>query len=412
MALSTAISSLTQTQVPYTATASLTDSGSIDASTSTVTGDRNSGLFADAAEKLGKDDFLKLLVTQLQYQDPLNPMENTEFISQLAQFSSLENSTNVENAINNLGDSFQGTVDAQRYSAESMNNNAAVSLIGKSVRLRQDTLSWVATAGNVVDLKVQLGNADSAAVEIVNSEGDVVTTLDATGKDSENSVELFWDGSTDVGTIAPSGTYSIHIVGQEENSALYAFVQDVVEGIRFSSDGALVKIGGKELSIGSVLDVSMGNSSTGGSLGGLTPSSAVALLGKQVRVKQSTVVYNQNSKEQIALDIAAGNRSQVQLELLNTSGEVVYNEALLVDDDGVARFSWNGQTKDGLLADAGTYKVRISGETDDPSLYAFYEGTVSGITNLNGDSRLRVGPYAVSLNNILDISDTAEAGDV
>lgn len=413
MALSTSISSLTEKQVPYSATASLTDSGSIDASTSKVTGDRNSGLFADAAEKLGKDDFLKLLVTQLQYQDPLNPMENTEFISQLAQFSSLENSTNVEKAINKLGDSFLGTVDAQRYSAESMNNTAAVSLIGKSVRLRQDSLSWTATAGNVVDVKVQLGNADSAAVEIVNSSGEVVSTLGATGKDSQNSVDLTWDGSTDAGTIAPSGNYSIHIVGQEDNSALYAFVQDIVDGVRFSSNGALVKIGGKEISIGNVLDVSMGSSSDGGSLGGLAPSSAVSLLGKQVRVKQSTVVYNQSNKEQIMLAVAAGNRSQVQVELVNTSGKVVFTEALPVDKDGIARFSWNGQTKDGLLADAGTYKVRIVGEKDDPALYAFYEGTVSGITNLNGDSRLRVGPYAVSLNNILDITDTAvQAGGV
>lgn len=51
---------------------------------------------------LGKDDFLKLLVTQLQYQDPLQPMDNSQFIAQLAQFSALEQMNNVANGMNTL----------------------------------------------------------------------------------------------------------------------------------------------------------------------------------------------------------------------------------------------------------------------------------------------------------------------
>ncbi|MGH3075253.1 MAG: flagellar hook assembly protein FlgD [Gaiellales bacterium] len=75
---------------------------------------------------LGKDDFLKLLVTQLQHQDPMNPMDDKDFMGQMAQFSSLEQITNL--------------VTATQQQAFSSQMSQAVSLIGHQV-------SWVATDG-------------------------------------------------------------------------------------------------------------------------------------------------------------------------------------------------------------------------------------------------------------------------
>lgn len=404
--ISSSIDLLTKSIDPYSATAAIND-GVIDAASSQVTGDRTSGLFAPS-NNLGKDEFLMLLVTQLQYQDPLNPMDNTEFISQLAQFSALENSNNVEKAIGKLGDSFQSTVDAQQYSAQSMNNTAAVSLIGKDVRMRQTTLDWYAAARETVKFDVHLGNNNAAVVEIVNRNGDVVKTLEATGKDSENSVSLSWDGFTDQETVAPSEIYTIRIQGQEEKPELYAFTQDVVEGIRFSPEGALIKINGKELSIGNVLDVSIGNGTGSAAAGGLSPQSAVALLGKQVRMRQTSVSFRGIENEQIAIDVEAGSRQYVQMELTDAVGKVVYAGTTEADEDGIARFNWNGLKNDGSYADPGQYRIRLAGEEKDPSLYAYSEGIVSGIANLNGDSRLRVGNYTVPLSSIIDIADVGQ----
>ena len=73
------------------------------------------------SNELGKDEFLKLLITQLQNQDPTDPMENTEFISQMAQFSSLEQMTNMSTSFTKM--------------ANYITASEAVSTLGKTVEL-------------------------------------------------------------------------------------------------------------------------------------------------------------------------------------------------------------------------------------------------------------------------------------
>ena len=80
---------------------------------------------------MGKDAFLELLVTQLRYQDPLKPMENTEFLAQLSQFSSLEQLWNVNET---LGQNVDLT--------QSVNNALMTNLIGKEVKVSGNVLYW------------------------------------------------------------------------------------------------------------------------------------------------------------------------------------------------------------------------------------------------------------------------------
>lgn len=398
------ISSLAKKTEPYTARASIGEDGVV--TTTDLTGDRNSSLFSETND-LGKDDFLKLLVTQLRYQDPLNPMENTEFVSQLAQFRSLESGSNIESAIKELNDSFKGTVEAQKYSAQSITNTTAISLIGKYVRLKQDAVQWEAKAGVTVPIRVHLGENSSAIVELLDGDGNVVKTLEAEGKDGQNSVDLSWDGSTDLGEIAKGGKYTIHIPGEEEDPSMYAFVQDIVEGVRFTSSGALVKIDGRELSIGNVLDVAYGGEENSGT-SSIPASTAVSLLGKVVRMRETHINFHGYANETATVKIQTSGTGNARVNIMDSTGKIVYTSTVTPDSKGTATLEWKGQTIDGY-ASAGKYSVWIEGQDTNSSVYAFTEGVVDGIANLGGDSRLRVNGKAVSLGDIIDIADSADS---
>jgi flagellar basal-body rod modification protein FlgD len=102
---------------------------------------------------LGKDDFLKLMLVQMKHQDPLEPMDNTESIAQLAQFSSLEQMTNVSENISSLLQAYQAT-----------SKTGSLSMIGKQVSGEHDVENEIGelikepVTGRVtgVDLKSEL----------------------------------------------------------------------------------------------------------------------------------------------------------------------------------------------------------------------------------------------------------------
>jgi len=95
----------------------------------------NGALSQATSANLGKNDFLKLLTTQLQNQDPSNPMKGKDFAAQLAQFSSVEQLTNISGQIEEQGKS-DGAL------AQSINDSVATDLIGQTVETSGNTLQW------------------------------------------------------------------------------------------------------------------------------------------------------------------------------------------------------------------------------------------------------------------------------
>jgi flagellar basal-body rod modification protein FlgD len=407
MALSAGINSIlsSNTAKPTVVTAGLTADGtSVDNATSKTTGGDSSGASSATAPKksdLGKNDFLMLLVTQLKYQDPLSPMDNTQFLSQMAQFQALEANTNMQKGIEDLGTELKDTVAAQQSSAQSMNNASSVSLIGKQVRIKETDVIWDATAGATVPITVNLGNNSGATVQILDGDGTVVKNIRTTSKDSQNSSVVEWDGTTDQGNFAQAGTYTVNIVGQENDSSLYAFIQNTVTGVRFTKDGVMLKIGGRELAASDVMDVAMDSGGQGAF--DISSSSAIELLGKTVRSRQDVVTYNQIDGEHDVFKVNASPNNMVRVAITDASGNIVAAFQQQADASGVATIDWNGQKYDGSFVDKGKYNIVIDGETNDPSLYAYTEGTVDGISNLGGMVQLKVGGQNVLLSNVINI---------
>lgn len=146
---------------------------------------------------LGEDDFLTLLVAQLENQDPLDPQDNTEFIAQLAQFSSLEAQTSTNDKLDEL-------LAAQSSSEQT----AAFSLLGQQVIVASDSLYL---QGDSVELGFNLDQAaSSGTLNIFDEEDNAVAsfTLDDL-QEGYNFVN--WDGTGSSGNQLSSGTYSMEI---------------------------------------------------------------------------------------------------------------------------------------------------------------------------------------------------------
>ncbi|MGE0642030.1 MAG: flagellar hook assembly protein FlgD [Nitrospira sp.] len=150
---------------------------------------------------LGQDDFLKLLVTQLKNQDPLKPTDNTEFVSQLAQFSQLEQSAKQASLL-------QQSLDAQTLSLQF----TLLPMIGRTVTIGQPLVQL--GDGPAVFGYTLEKNAQKVLVSIQDHQGQVVRSLEY--RDQLAGVHpAEWDGKNQDGVAMPKGLYRYVISAQD-----------------------------------------------------------------------------------------------------------------------------------------------------------------------------------------------------
>jgi flagellar basal-body rod modification protein FlgD len=186
-----------------------------------------------ATKTVDKNDFLKLFVTQLQYQNPLSPMDSTGFTSQLAQFSSLEQLTNINAAMSNLT-AYQN----------SMQNTLAAGLIGKTIKVSGNQVSLAGTAALNYSLT---GAAAQTKISIYDSTGKCVRQADL-GNRNAGAATYTWDGKDSLGNTLPDGAYTFSVDALDTSGAKVCattLTYGVVTGIVFENNATYLMVDGK-----------------------------------------------------------------------------------------------------------------------------------------------------------------------
>ena len=222
---------------------------------------QNAALYAEPAVSsavkdktaLGKDDFMKLLLVELQYQDPTEPMDGEKILTQTSQLAGLESAENTRKALEELTASL-GTTD----------QFATISAIGKRADLGSDAISL--DKGSTAEFEVYFPeDIAHGTVDITDLEDNLIATIDIEIKEDGVDVDKLnagvykfsWDGLDSNGNQVESGIYRINSsyvdpTGTQQTSRLGAYP---IESIRFEDGKAFAKLGSSYVPMEQIVEV-------------------------------------------------------------------------------------------------------------------------------------------------------------
>jgi flagellar basal-body rod modification protein FlgD len=205
---------------------------------------------AATSQSLGKEDFLRLLTTQLRNQDPLNPMENSEFVAQTAQFSSLEQLQNMNKSLERMMAQAGGATAA-----------SGAGLLGRTVTVNGSPLALEAGRPTSVGYALPSG-ASSVAIQVLDASGKAVRTM-AVGQQGRGLHQVVFDGLDDEGRRLASGAYTYRVAAVDAGGRLLSGASTGmgrVSGFNVEQGELVLLVGDQRVPLSSVVGVMEGGS--------------------------------------------------------------------------------------------------------------------------------------------------------
>lgn len=199
----------------------------------------------DSSISATKEEFLLLLVTQLQHQDPLNPMEAREFTAQLAQFSLLEQALQTNEYLKTLS----------LYEA-SANNARAVNLIGKEIMAAGDQVSLSQDGTGRIYFNLSKDSARTQ-VFIYDPSGRLIRVIEGGGLQAGDHI-VSWDGKDQAGNVMPPGAYTFQVKAKDPKGTdieVKQFIRGKATGASFKDRATSLIVEGVPVVLGSILEV-------------------------------------------------------------------------------------------------------------------------------------------------------------
>ena len=217
---------------------------SIPSATKTTSSD----IISNPKGELTSDDFMKLFLTELQYQDPTSPMETKDMLEQTSQLTQLKTNDDLKNALNKL--------TSQLNSSTQFNS---ISMIGKLADTGEDGFSVTDAKNLTSDIPFDLyfdNDYKSATIKITNANGDVVRSFEL--DEGNKGIQSFtWDGRDNNGNPVPDGVYAVtadfkntNLENETTKMGIYP-----ISSVKFDNGEAYAKLGNKYVKVSDIKEV-------------------------------------------------------------------------------------------------------------------------------------------------------------
>lgn len=204
---------------------------------------------AGTSDLMTEDVFLELLMTEMQYQDPLDPMDNQQFLTQLSQLTTVEELRSANSNLETL----------QLYQA-SINNAQSVSLIGKEIRAAGDTINLTDERDAEFSFDLQ-SDAQVVTITIYDANDKAVRTI--TKNNLEEGLQILsWDGLNNDNSPMDAGEYTFTVTAEDSDGnsvTATTLISGTVTGVSFDSGTPMLHIGSQQVTMGDILEVKQGS---------------------------------------------------------------------------------------------------------------------------------------------------------